>query len=366
MSKEKYLDLQPGTVIGQFKITGKICKGGMGDIYKAKQAPLDRLVALKILPLQMSRDDEFVRRFDTEAKAISRLEHQNIVRYYEYGEHEGLRFIAMQYVDGMDLGCYIEERRVIPIPEIIDISRQICRGLRYAHGHEIIHRDIKPQNILLDKDKNVHITDFGIAKIFEGTDITMIGSAVGTPEYMSPEQAQGKKLDAQTDIYSLGIVIYEMLTRKPPFIANNPLAVAHMQVHNAPMPPSVKRKDTPKYLELIVQKSLKKDKRERYETVEELLIHLDRVDPNELVDRVTVQYKAPPGGFPRQEPKDSPIEDNRRIVDRRGSDRRYETSIFNAPFFSGEYWKGMVKTQWLSWLGIAAVGAALAWHIFKG
>ena len=365
MPKNKYLDLLPAN-IGKYRVVGTIGKGGMGDIYKAVQEPLGRVVALKVLPPKFTRDEEFSKRFEIEAKAISILEHQNIVSIYEYGEDDGFRFIAMQYIDGMDLSCYIEEIRVIPIADIIDISRQICRGLRYAHSHNVIHRDIKPQNILLDKDKTIHITDFGIAKIFSGTDITMTGSAVGTPEYMSPEQAQGKKLDAQTDIYSLGILMYEMLTRKPPFVANNSLAVAYKQVHEQPMPPSVKRKDTPKYLELIILKALKKEKHDRYESAEEFLLDLDRVDPEETVDRATVQYRVQTdvfGGVRQKAPED---DNNRRIVDRRGGDRRYEMEGFGGRLFSGKYWAAMARTQWLSWAAIAALAAAFVWHVAAG
>jgi len=359
MLKNKFTDLEP-SYIGKYRIIGKLGKGGMGDIYKAMQEPLNRVVALKVLPHQLSRDEEFTKRFESEAKAISLMEHQNIVSIYEYGEEDGYRFIAMQLVDGMNLGVYINETRVIAIPEIIDFSKQICRGLRYAHSRNIIHRDIKPQNILLDKGKNVHISDFGIAKISSSSDITMTGSAVGTPEYMSPEQAQGKKLDAQTDIYSLGILMYEMLTRKPPFTANNSMAVAYKQVHEQPLPPSVKRKDTPKRLELIILKALKKDKHDRYESVEELLEHLDSVDPTELVERDTVRFRASTASVSAKTTKQTDASD-RRITDRRSTFPSYE-----APFFSLEYWHGMVRTQWLSWLAIAALAGAFLVHIKNG
>jgi len=358
MQKNKFIDLEP-SYIGKYRIIGKLGKGGMGDIYKAMQEPLNRIVALKVLPPQLSRDEEFAKRFEIEAKAISLMEHQNIVSIYEYGEEDGYRFIAMQFVDGMDLGCYINENRVISIPEIIDFAKQICRGLRYAHSRNIIHRDIKPQNVLLDKNKNVHISDFGIAKMCSSVDITMTGSAVGTPEYMSPEQAQGKKLDAQTDIYSLGILMYEMLTRKPPFTANNSMAVAYKQVHEQPMPPSVKRKDTPKRLELIILKALKKEKHDRYESVEELLEHLDSVDPTELVERDTVRFRAPTNSKGKTVKQDA-------VSERRITDRRHAFPSSEAPFFSIEYWHSMVKTQWLSWLAIAALAGAFLVHVKNG
>lgn len=352
MIKNKTTEIIPAR-IGHFRITGKIGKGGMGDIYKAVQEPLNRIVALKVLPPKLSRDEEFAKRFEIEAKAISLLQHQNIVSIYEYGEEDGLRYFAMQFVDGTDLGRFIASNKMLSIIEIIDFSKQICRGLRYAHGHNIIHRDIKPGNALLDKNGVIRLSDFGIAKIFSGTDITMTGSAVGTPEYMSPEQAQGKKLDAQTDIYSLGILMFEMLTRKPPFIANNPMAVAYKQVHELPVPPSLKRKDTPKRLELIILKALKKDKRDRYETIEEMLEHLDSVDPQEKAERATVMFRSVKKN--KKEKKDF----DRRITDRRS--RSHKTH--NHSLFSAQYWIDMFKNQWLIWIAFITLAAAFLLHV---
>jgi len=351
-TKPKQTDKLPES-IGNYRIVGRIGKGGMGDIYKAEQEPLKRAVALKVLPPQFLRDDEFAKRFEAEAKAVSMLEHQNVVSIYEYGDADGYRFIAMQFIDGMDLGKYISETKRVAIADIIDFSKQICRGLRYAHSHKIVHRDIKPQNILLDKNKVVHITDFGIAKIFSSTNITMTGSTIGTPEYMSPEQAQGKTIDTQSDIYSLGILMYEMLTGAPPFIANNAMAVAYKQVHDTPIPPSAKRKDTPKLLELIILKALKKDKRERYGSVEELLIHLDKVDPAERADNTTVRMST----AAKTEKKEPDAED-RRIVDRR------RTGI-DSPITSKDYWVTMAKAQWLTWIAIAGLGTAFVLHIIR-
>jgi eukaryotic-like serine/threonine-protein kinase len=344
--------------IGHYKVTGRLGKGGMGDIYKAIQEPLNRIVALKVLPPKFGRDEEFARRFEIEAKAISLLQHQNIVSIYEYGEEDGYRFFAMQFVDGTDLSRYIGDHREVGITEIIDFSKQICRGLRYAHANNVIHRDIKPQNILIDKGGVVKLSDFGIAKIFSGTEITMTGFTLGTPEYMSPEQALGKKIDQQTDIYSLGIVMYEMLTRHPPFGGRDPMGVAYKQVHEQPLPPSQKRKDTPKRLELIVLKALKKDKEERYQSVEEMLDHLDSVDPNERVDKETesIETAAPP-----ETRTAMPSTTERRIVDRRNG----SSTLASMSPVSRRYWMELAKTQWASWLLIGGIGVAFLLHMFR-
>jgi serine/threonine-protein kinase len=346
--------------ISHYKILGRLGKGGMGDIYKAIQDPLNRIVALKVLPPQFGRDDEFAKRFEIEAKAISLLQHQNIVSIYEYGDEEGYRFFAMQFVDGVDLAHYIAERREVPIPEVIDFAKQICRGLRYAHNHSVIHRDIKPQNILIEKNNVVKLSDFGIAKIFSRADeITMTGFTLGTPEYMSPEQALGKKIDAQTDIYSLGIVMYEMLTKKPPFLARDPMAVAYKQVHEQAPPPSQKRRDTPKRLELIILKALKKDKADRYSTVEEMLHHLDSVDPSERADKTTASFpetgtetESANGQKPTEYSKN-----DRRIVDRRMG----ATALFG----DKNYWLELVRTQWITWILLAGLGAMFFLHLIR-
>ncbi|MDD5676124.1 MAG: serine/threonine-protein kinase [Chitinivibrionales bacterium] len=351
--------------IGKFKIVGKLGKGGMGDIYKAIQPPNDRMVALKVLPPQFSRDDEFSKRFAIEGKAISLLQHQNIVTLYESGEADGYSFFAMQYVEGEDLGKRIFRSKAMPVDDIVDISKQICRGLRYAHAKNVVHRDIKPQNILIDKNNTVRISDFGIAKIYAHEGITMTGMAVGTPEYMSPEQAEGVELDAQTDIYSLGILMYEMITKKPPFTGNNPVAIAYKQVHENPAPPSTRRKDIPKRLELIVLKALKKNKEERYRTVEEMLEHLDSVDINELVDSPTSSLPAV-GGKPAEKNGQS----EKRITDRRSGDRRYLNRPFGLQTRAG--WENLflrlkdaIAQQALTLILIALLAIIVLHHIYS-
>jgi serine/threonine protein kinase len=346
-------------IIGNYKIIGRLGKGGMGDIYKAVQDTLNRTVALKILPPQMLQNDEFTERFIIEAKAISKLEHQNIVSIYEFGEESGLKYFAMQYIDGEDLGKKLLQKKPLTITEILNYSKQICRALHYAHAKNVIHRDIKPQNILIDKNNICRLSDFGIAMMYAERKITLTGIAVGTPEYMSPEQAEGDTLSHQTDIYSLGIVIYEMLAKRTPFKGNNPVAIAYKQVHELPLPPSVFRKDTPKRLELIILKALKKNRLERYKSIEEMLNDLDTVDIDEMVDKPTQSLAAQ-----KKDTSSNLSVVNRRITDRRFGSRRKGGGPEAPSFFSLEYWIDVWYTQGISIILIGLLTVLFILHLY--
>jgi len=310
---------KPPERVGKFRIICSIGKGGMGDVYKAVQEPLNREVAVKILPEEYCRNDEFLKRFMTEAKAISRLEHQNIVGIYDYGVEGDLQYIAMRYIEGISLYDKINKDKRLDIGTALDYTKQICRALRYAHERDILHRDIKPQNILLDKKGQIFVTDFGIAKLYEQTSVTRTGVVVGTPEYMSPEQAEGLDLNPQTDIYSLGIVLYEMLTGEPPFTGDNPLSIAYKHVNVQPAPVSEKRQEVSKRLELIVLKSLKKDRTSRYKTATEFLEDLDRA--LDFPQDAETRGMQPVTGLKQKEL----FEEEKRVVDRRSSDRRRDS-----------------------------------------
>jgi serine/threonine protein kinase len=357
---EKPADWTPER-IGKNRVLGLLGMGGMGVIYKAVQEPINRIVAVKVLPPQFSRDHESSLRFESEAKAISMLQHQNIVQLYEYGEENGSRYFAMQFVEGESLAARIGQKKPMPIAQIIDLTRQVCRGLRYAHSMGVIHRDIKPQNILIDKNEVAHISDFGIAKIVSQNSITLTGLTVGTPEYMSPEQAEGHELTPASDIYSLGVVIYEMLTRDPPFTANNPVAVAYKQVHEIPTPPSVKRPDMPKRLELIVLKAMKKNPKERYQRVDEMLEHLDTVDLNEKVERPTTVLRR---GKSSEAETAEPSEQDNRITDRRSAGRRRIDRIGKLPSIASvEYWVLLLHYQWPVLVVLVALAALVIYHL---
>lgn len=299
----------PGSVFGKYTILEHIGRGGMGDVYKAVQYGLERPVALKVLPHLLARANEFSDRFNAEALAISRLQHQNIVTLYDYGEFEGQKYIAMQFIQGLTLSRIIAREKPLGYDRIIGITKQICRGLKYAHANDIVHRDIKSGNIMIEAGDKIFISDFGIAKAIDAPSITTTGMALGTPEFMAPEQCEGGAVDGQSDLYGLGVIMFEMVAGKPPFLADTPLAVAYKQVNEQPPLLSKIRPDIPKRLELIIAKCLKKSKAERYRNADELLRDLDSVG-QELAPPIEVSQPATPA--------------NQRITDRRGADRRRE------------------------------------------
>jgi serine/threonine protein kinase len=299
----------PGAPFGKYHILDHLGRGGMGDVYKAVQNGLERPVALKVLPHLLARSPEFSDRFNAEALAISRLQHQNIVTLYDYGEIDGQKYIAMQFIQGTTLNRIIQREKPLPYERIIAITKQICRGLKYAHANDIVHRDIKSGNIMIESGDKVYISDFGIAKAIDSPSITTTGMALGTPEFMAPEQCEGGIVDGQSDLYGLGVILFEMVGGKPPFLADSPLAVAYKQVNEQPPLLSKIRNDVPRRLELIVAKCLKKVKAERYRNADELLHDLDSVGEEIApAPEVSNTLSAP----------------NQRITDRRNADRRHE------------------------------------------
>ncbi len=216
-------------ICDRYEIIEKVGTGGMADVYKAKDHRLNRYVAVKVLKQEFSTDTKFVTKFRAEAQSVAGLSHSNIVGVYDVGEEDGLYYIVMELVEGITLKKYIERKGRLDIREAIGISIQIAQGLEVAHDHHIIHRDIKPQNIIISKDGNVKVTDFGIAKAASSNTIT--SNAMGSVHYISPEQARGGFSDEKSDIYSLGITMYEMLSGKVPFTGESTVAVAlaHIQ-----------------------------------------------------------------------------------------------------------------------------------------
>ncbi len=259
-----------GKTISHYKILEKLGEGGMGVVYKAKDTKLDRKVALKFLPVQLASDGEFKERFKREAQAAAALNHPNIITIHEVAEYETRPFIAMEYVEGESLKDLIA-RKDLSVGEVLDVALQISDGLAVAHQAGIVHRDIKPQNVLIGKDGRARICDFGLAKAKRDVTLTQAGSTLGTVAYMSPEQAQGKEVDHRTDIWALGVVVYEMLTGQMPFKGEHEQAVICSILNEDPEPLTSFRTDIPSYVEQVVNKALEKDQTSRYQNIQEIL-----------------------------------------------------------------------------------------------
>jgi len=254
-----------GKRIGGYEVIGVLGRGGMATVYRAHQVSMNRIVALKVLPRQFLTDDTYMQRFEREVAIVSRLEHRSIVPVYDYGEQDGQPFIAMRYMAG---GSVDQLLRRGPLSEakITEILAQIAPALDYAHSKNVLHRDLKPSNVLLDDAGGAFLTDFGIARLLgeqHGGTITATG-VVGTPSYMSPEQAQGKPLDARSDLYGLGIMLYEMATGRRPFEGDTPYGIAVQQVTAAPPPPRTFQPALSPTLEKVILRALEKAPDHRY------------------------------------------------------------------------------------------------------
>ena len=261
---------------GRYQIVRKLGAGGMANVYLAEDQELGRRVAIKILNDRHANDEQFVERFRREAKNAAALSHPNIVSIYDRGEAEGTYYIAMEYLDGRSLKELILSRGDAPIAVVVEYARQILSALRFAHRHGIVHRDIKPHNVLVDGEGRVKVTDFGIARA-GASQMTEAGSIVGTAQYLSPEQARGGDVDQRSDLYSLGVLMYEMLTGEVPFNGDTPVEIAMKHLSRTPEPPSTKRRDVPRELDMVVMRSLAKDPDDRYQSADEMEADLDRV-----------------------------------------------------------------------------------------
>ncbi|GEM_PF-1789402 len=265
-------DLFLGTTIeNRYKILSKIAEGGMGTVYRAKHLRIDKDIALKILHPELTHDKKVIKRFENEAKVIASLDHENIVRVQDTGPIRETYFIAMDHVEGEDLIDMIGRRVQIPIEEAFSIASQVADGLAYAHERDILHRDIKPANIIVKKSGKAVITDFGIAKAIGDKGQTTTGTSIGTPEYMSLEQVKGKKLDGRTDVYSLGVVLYEMLSGKSPFRSDSGVSALAKVLSEKPEPIERLVPEIPGWAMEVVNKAMAKDKDERYGSAAEFL-----------------------------------------------------------------------------------------------
>jgi eukaryotic-like serine/threonine-protein kinase len=278
---------------GRYRILRKLGSGGMANVYLSEDEELGRRVAIKILNDRYANDDLFIERFRREAKSAAGLSHPNIVSIYDRGEAEGTYYIAMEVIEGRSLKELIMTRGALPLDTAISYSKQLLEALRFAHRHGIIHRDIKPHNVLVSADQQVKaneprlkVTDFGIAR-HGPSQMTEAGSIMGTAQYLSPEQARGAPVTAASDLYSAGVVLYEMLTGKVPFTGDSAIEIAMKHVNELPAPPSALRPEVSQELDQIVLRALAKDPADRYQTAEEFIEDLERVEAGLPISRAT-------------------------------------------------------------------------------
>jgi beta-lactam-binding protein with PASTA domain/tRNA A-37 threonylcarbamoyl transferase component Bud32 len=263
------------TLGGRYELLARIGGGGMALVYKAKDLVLGRFVAVKVLRQQFMHDEDFVRRFRREAQAAASLSHPNIVSIYDVGQDEDTHFIVMEYVDGNNLNEIIRERAPLQAEEAVRIASQICDALDHAHHNQIIHRDIKPHNILIGKNGRVKVTDFGIARAVTSSTITQTGSVVGSVHYFSPEHAKGVATGEKSDIYSLGIVLYQMLTGRLPFLGESPISVALKHLQEPFEEPRLVNPHIPQSVENVILKAMRKNPQERYASAKQMLDDLE-------------------------------------------------------------------------------------------
>ncbi len=255
----------------RYELIEKIAEGGMARVYRGRDLVLKRTIAVKVLKDQMTGDLAFIRRFEREAQAAAALSHPHIVNIYDVGEQDGIHFMVMEYVEGNNLKEYIRQKGRLPVFEAVQITRQIAEALDQAHGAGMVHRDIKPQNILFSRSGKVKVTDFGIAIAGDGVTVTVGDEIIGSVQYISPEQARGEIACKQSDLYSLGIILYEMVTGKVPFSGENPVAVAMKHIQEQIVPPRQVQSDIPESLEQIILKAVQKDMADRYGSAGEVL-----------------------------------------------------------------------------------------------
>jgi serine/threonine protein kinase len=261
-------------IAGRYELEKLVGSGGMSNVFRAHDRLLERTVALKILHEQYTRDEDYVERFRREARAVAQLAHPNIVTVIDRGEQEGRQFIVFEYVDGENVKELLN-RGPLEAREAIRLALQVARALSFAHERGLVHRDVKPQNVLLNEDGQAKVTDFGIARSLDVHGVTQTGTVLGTSDYIAPEQARGQKVDPKTDIYSLGVVLYELLSGEVPFSGDNFVAVAMRHV-NDPVPSVLDRRpDCPVRLGLAIQRAMSKDPEDRFESMGDFVVELE-------------------------------------------------------------------------------------------
>jgi eukaryotic-like serine/threonine-protein kinase len=297
-------------IAGRYELQELIGRGGMSSVYKARDSLLERNVAVKILHQQYDADEEFVERFKREARSAARLQHPNIVTVIDRGEDDGRQYIVFEHIDGENLKEFIVRKGRLDVQEALEIALEIARALSFAHGHGLVHRDVKPQNVLLNGDGRAKVTDFGIARSLDvDSGMTQTGTVLGTSNYIAPEQANGQPVDAQSDVYSLGIVLYELLAGEVPFPGESFVVIAMKHLHEPP--PSIldKRRDVPLRVADAIDRALEKDPARRFPTMaafaaelEQALVELEQHDEANATMVVPPKRAAPPPPPPAPPP----------------------------------------------------------------
>lgn len=271
-----FSEFHPGTHLGQFELLHEVGRGSMGVVYRARQISVDRIVAVKVLPRRLLQQQGFFDRFQREVEIAARLEHPHIVPIYDYGQYDGLPYIAMRYLGGGNLSQWVQSEGMT-LEALEAPLTQICSALDHAHARSVVHRDLKPANILLDEENTPYLSDFGIARMTGGLELTTIGEVIGTPAYMSPEQALGEPATAQSDIYALGMMLYVLLTGSFPFETENLLALLD-QHKRSPLPSlQLARPDLPASVDDIIQRATAKQPEARYTTAKAIARDFARV-----------------------------------------------------------------------------------------
>src|SRR5215467_5745031 len=302
---------QPRLLGGRYELDGVVGRGGMAEVYRARDLRLDRVVAVKTLREDLARDQTFQARFRREAQSAASLNHPSIVAVYDTGEDQAgmshVPFIVMEYVDGRTLRDLLrDDRRLLP-ERALEITDGVLRALDYSHRNGIVHRDIKPGNVMLTRNGEIKVMDFGIARAVADTQATMTQTAqvIGTAQYLSPEQARGERVDARSDLYSVGCLLYELLTGRPPFTGDSPVAIAYQHVREAPIPPSRVDPELPPWADPIVLRAMEKDPDERYQSAAEMRSDIQRALSGFSVAAampMTATYAHPGPGTRRMDP----------------------------------------------------------------
>jgi serine/threonine-protein kinase len=298
--------------LGRYELLSELGQGAMGVVYKARDPVLDRVVAIKTINLTLPKDElsEYEARFYQEARAAGGLNHPNIVTIYDIGKSERMAYMAMELLEGEELRSILAHREPLPVTVALDIAGQVAEGLDYAHERHIVHRDIKPANIMIVRDGLVKITDFGIARMRTNEVKTMTGMILGSPKYMSPEQVAGKRADHRADLFSLGVVLYEMLTGEAPFLADSIHGIMYQILNFTPPAPSARNPALPEMVDLIVAKALAKGAEERYQTAR------DFADDLKSCREMLAGKQSGPGGLRETAPGEAPAAAATRKQDR--------------------------------------------------